>query len=150
MDEQAYLLIIALTVFLSWLLTGAATWYASRAGLLDHPGERHSHCLPTPRGGGAGLVLALVLVTTVAAPALAPAYWVHCTLMAVWWMSEAMPLSATALLPIVLLPALTGLTIDDATMPYADPIVFLFLGGFLIAIASQPPAQPMPARQASR
>jgi len=80
MDEQAYLLIIALTVFLSWLLTGAATWYASRVGLLDHPGERHSHRHPTPRGGGAGLLLALVLVTTVAAPALAPAYWVHCIL----------------------------------------------------------------------
>ncbi|WP_201931817.1 SLC13 family permease [Nocardioides donggukensis] len=59
------------------------------------------------------------------------------TLMAVWWMSEALPLSATALLPIVLFPPLTALAIDDATLPYADPIVFLFLGGFLIAIAMQ-------------
>jgi len=59
------------------------------------------------------------------------------TLMAVWWMSEAMPLSATSLLPIVVLPAFTALTIDEATLPYADPIVFLFLGGFLIAIAMQ-------------
>ena len=59
------------------------------------------------------------------------------TLMAVWWMTEALPLSATALLPIVAFPALTALTIDDATAPYADPIVFLFLGGFLIAIAMQ-------------
>ncbi len=58
-------------------------------------------------------------------------------LMAVWWVSEAIPLSATSLLPIALFPALTSLTIDDATMPYADPIVFLFLGGFLIAIAMQ-------------
>ncbi|QZY27889.1 SLC13 family permease [Nocardioides coralli] len=59
------------------------------------------------------------------------------TLMAVWWMSEAIPLSATALIPIVTLPTFTELTIDDATLPYADPIVFLFLGGFLIAIAMQ-------------
>lgn len=59
------------------------------------------------------------------------------TLMAIWWMTEAMSLSATALLPIVLFPPLTGLGIDDATAPYADPIVFLFLGGFLIAIAMQ-------------
>ena len=59
------------------------------------------------------------------------------TLMAVWWMTEALPLSATALLPIIAFPALTALTIDDATAPYADPIVFLFLGGFLIAIAMQ-------------
>ncbi len=59
------------------------------------------------------------------------------TLMAVWWMTEALPLSGTALLPIVLFPPLTALSIDDATAPYADPIVFLFLGGFLIAIAMQ-------------
>ncbi len=58
-------------------------------------------------------------------------------LMAVWWMTEALPLSATALLPIVLLPALTATSVEDATLPYANPIVFLFLGGFLIAIAMQ-------------
>ena len=59
------------------------------------------------------------------------------TLMAVWWMSEAIPLSATALLPIVLLTPLTVVTIEESTAPYANPIVFLFLGGFLIAIAMQ-------------
>ncbi len=58
-------------------------------------------------------------------------------LMAVWWVTEAIPLPATALLPMVLLPALTGLAIADATSPYADPIIFLFMGGFLIAIAMQ-------------
>ncbi|GHJ60482.1 di- and tricarboxylate transporter [Nocardioides sp. OK12] len=59
-------------------------------------------------------------------------------LMATWWMTEAIPLAATALLPIALLPALTDdLAVPDATAPYADPIVFLFLGGFLIAIAMQ-------------
>jgi sodium-dependent dicarboxylate transporter 2/3/5 len=59
------------------------------------------------------------------------------TLMAVWWMSEALPLAATSLVPIAAIPALTDLGIADATTPYADPIVFLFLGGFLIAIAMQ-------------
>ena len=58
-------------------------------------------------------------------------------LMAVWWMSEALPLSATALLPIVAFPAFGVLSVADATAPYADPIVFLFMGGFLIAIAMQ-------------
>ena len=58
-------------------------------------------------------------------------------LMATWWMTEAIPLSATALLPIVLFPALGVLTVREATGPYADPIVFLFMGGFLIAIAMQ-------------
>ncbi|GAB2691197.1 SLC13 family permease [Thalassiella azotivora] len=58
-------------------------------------------------------------------------------LMATWWMSEAIPLSATALLPIVLFPATGVLGVGEATAPYADPIVFLFMGGFLIAIAMQ-------------
>src|SRR5438046_1730677 len=61
------------------------------------------------------------------------------TLMAVWWMTEALPLEATALLPLVLLP-LSGVY-DSATAfkraaaPYADPAIFLFLGGFMIALA---------------
>jgi sodium-dependent dicarboxylate transporter 2/3/5 len=59
------------------------------------------------------------------------------TLMAIWWMTEAIPLSATALLPIVLIPALTERTVGQATAPYASSIVFLFLGGFLIAIAME-------------
>ena len=59
------------------------------------------------------------------------------TLMAIWWMSEAIPLSATSLLPIVLIPMLTDRTVAQATAPYASSIVFLFLGGFLIAIAME-------------
>lgn len=59
------------------------------------------------------------------------------TLMAIWWMTEALPLSATSLLPIVLFPLLTDRTVAQATAPYANPIVFLFLGGFLLAIAMQ-------------
>jgi sodium-dependent dicarboxylate transporter 2/3/5 len=47
------------------------------------------------------------------------------------------PLSITSLLPIVLFPVLTALTVAETTAPYANPIVFLFLGGFLIAIAMQ-------------
>src|SRR5690606_21908344 len=58
-------------------------------------------------------------------------------LMALWWMTEAIPLAATSLLPIVLLPALTGRSVAESTAPYASPIVFLFLGGFLIAIAME-------------
>ncbi len=59
------------------------------------------------------------------------------TLMAIWWMTEAIPLAATSLLPIVLLPAFAGQPVSDATAPYASTLVFLFLGGFLIAIAMQ-------------
>jgi len=56
-------------------------------------------------------------------------------LLAVWWMTEALPLGATSLLPIILLPLLGVTSVDAATAPYANPTIFLFLGGFLIALA---------------
>ncbi|MBB1491473.1 MULTISPECIES: DASS family sodium-coupled anion symporter [unclassified Paracoccus (in: a-proteobacteria)] len=58
-------------------------------------------------------------------------------LMATWWMTEALPLSITSLLPIVLVPALTDRTVGQATSPYASSTIFLFLGGFLLAIAME-------------
>ena len=58
-------------------------------------------------------------------------------LMAFWWITEAIPLAATSLIPIFALPALTSLEVSEATAPYASSIVFLFLGGFLIAIAME-------------
>ncbi len=56
-------------------------------------------------------------------------------LMALWWVSEVIPLPATALVPLVLLPPLGLATIGDAAAPYANPVIFLFLGGFVIAAA---------------
>ena len=56
-------------------------------------------------------------------------------LMAVWWVTEAIPLAATALVPLVLLPALGILAMAPAAAPYANPVIFLFLGGFLLAAA---------------
>ncbi len=53
--------------------------------------------------------------------------------MAVWWLSAVVPLEATALLPIVLLPLVGVANIDQVAAPYADPIIFLFLGGFFLA-----------------
>jgi sodium-dependent dicarboxylate transporter 2/3/5 len=56
-------------------------------------------------------------------------------LMAVWWITEAIPIAATALLPIVLFPPLGVATVAATTAPYANPVIYLFLGGFLIAMA---------------
>jgi solute carrier family 13 (sodium-dependent dicarboxylate transporter), member 2/3/5 len=53
--------------------------------------------------------------------------------MAVWWMTEAVPLEATAMLPIVLMPLLGIQKIAATTAEYADPNVFLYLGGIGIA-----------------
>lgn len=58
--------------------------------------------------------------------------------MAVWWMTEALPLPATALLPLAVFPiVLEDTSIDDVTAPYANDIIFLFMGGFVIALAMQ-------------
>ena len=56
-------------------------------------------------------------------------------LMAIWWATEAVPLPATALIPIISLPLAGVATIQESTAPYANPIIFLFLGGFLVALA---------------
>jgi sodium-dependent dicarboxylate transporter 2/3/5 len=58
-------------------------------------------------------------------------------LMATWWITEAIPVYATGLLPLVLLPLLGVGDMRAAAAPYANPIVFLFLGGFLIALSLQ-------------
>lgn len=55
--------------------------------------------------------------------------------MATWWLTLAVDLSATALLPIVLLPTLGVSGIKDASAPYADGVIFLFAGGFILSIA---------------
>lgn len=58
-------------------------------------------------------------------------------LMAVWWMSEAIPIAVTALLPLALFPILGLAEIRDFSGKYTDPTIFLFMGGFLLAIAMQ-------------
>jgi sodium-dependent dicarboxylate transporter 2/3/5 len=68
-------------------------------------------------------------------------------LMVVWWLTEAIPLAATALLPAVLLPwfhvsgvhegGVVALTMKNILVNYANPVIYLFLGGFLLAAAMQ-------------
>ena len=55
--------------------------------------------------------------------------------MAVWWATEAIPVPATALLPLVLFGPLDLASIRDAAAPYANPTIFLFMGGFVLALA---------------
>jgi sodium-dependent dicarboxylate transporter 2/3/5 len=57
--------------------------------------------------------------------------------MAVWWLSEAIDVSATALLPLVLLPLFGAASMQEAAAPYAHELIYLFLGGFLVALAMQ-------------
>ena len=59
------------------------------------------------------------------------------TWMAIWWITECLPLAVTALLPIAVFPLLGVMTVRQATAPFANEVVFLYLGGFLIAAALQ-------------
>jgi len=57
------------------------------------------------------------------------------TLMITWWVAEAMPMPVVALLPIVLFPLMSITPIRDVVSSYADPVIFLFMGGFMIGLA---------------
>jgi len=58
-------------------------------------------------------------------------------LLAAWWATEAIPVPATSLLPLVLIPLLGIGSSADASLPYARPVIFLLLGGFIAAMAMQ-------------
>ena len=58
-------------------------------------------------------------------------------LMATWWMCESIPIPATSLLPIALFPMLGIMSTKAATAPYASHLIYLFMGGFIIALSMQ-------------
>ncbi len=58
-------------------------------------------------------------------------------LMAIWWTTEVLPLPVTALVPIAVFPLAGIAKLDVAVRPYADPLIFLFLGGFILAAAME-------------
>ena len=58
--------------------------------------------------------------------------WIAC-----WWLTEAIPIPATSLLPIILFPLLGALEVGKVTAEYGNQIIFLLIGGFFIAIAME-------------
>lgn len=72
------------------------------------------------------------LVSPTAPTVLAVAAW-----MMTWWISEAVPIPVTALLPLILFPVLGIMPISDSAANYANPIVFLFMGGFMLALGME-------------
>ena len=58
-------------------------------------------------------------------------------LMSAWWIGEALPIAATSLLPLVLFPLLGILGARETAAQYGDPVVYLFLGAFMIALAME-------------
>ena len=57
--------------------------------------------------------------------------------MAVWWMTEALPVYATSLLPLAFLPAVGAASMKAVAAPYGHELIFLFMGGFILALAMQ-------------
>ena len=56
-------------------------------------------------------------------------------LVACWWITVALPIPVTSLLPLVLFPLVGVMSVQQAATPYANSNVFLFMGGFMIALA---------------
>ena len=90
-----------------------------------------------------GLVLGLALLVGISVvpipgiPEEARRMLAVAAIMATWWVTEAAPLAVTSLLPLVLLPAFGITNAAGAAAPYANHLVYLFLGGFMIAQAMQ-------------
>ena len=57
--------------------------------------------------------------------------------LAVWWITEAIPIEAAAMLPLAIFPLAGVASMRDAAAPYADEVVFLFMGGMLLGAAME-------------
>lgn len=102
-----------------------------RAGLAAGPALAAVVYLLLP-GTYAGMDGAVVALPDAGRATLAVMAW-----MATWWLTEAVDVSATALLPIAVFPLLGILPISATTAPYASDLIFLFLGGFVLALSMQ-------------
>lgn len=108
-------------------------------------GERDDEVKPGRRkrqwvGLAVGLLLAVLVYAVMPADVDHAARLTAATavLMGIWWMTEAIPIPATALLPLLIFPVLVDdVDINDVGASYGNNIIFLFMGGFLLALAMQ-------------
>lgn len=87
--------------------------------------------------GPALFVLMLLIPTPAGMESSAQKMAAIALLMATWWMCESIPIPATSLLPIAMFPMMGIMKTQAATAPYASHLIFLFMGGFIIALAMQ-------------
>ncbi len=90
------------------------------------------------RGFWIGVFLFLVIIMLPSPAGLTESAWLVAAvamLMVTWWATEAIPIPVTSLLPIALFPILGVTSIETAAIPYANKNIYLFLGGFLIALS---------------
>lgn len=79
---------------------------------------------------GSVLTLPSLLLSPMGDKVIATALWMFC-----WWITEAVSISVTALLPLLLFPLLKVMPMTEVGANYGSPIVFLFFGGFVLALA---------------
>jgi sodium-dependent dicarboxylate transporter 2/3/5 len=96
----------------------------------------YKHLYKLLSGPALGLLLYLALILTGTegdiARTIGLAAW-----MISWWILEAVPMAVTALLPLISLPLLNISPISESAVAYANPVIFLFMGGFMLALALQ-------------
>lgn len=85
--------------------------------------------------GPAIFLLTLVFVHPAGMSAQAHGILASTLWIAIWWITEAVPIPITSLLPIVLFPCTGGLGVKATAAAYGSPLIFLFVGGFIIAVA---------------
>ncbi len=88
----------------------------------------------------AGPILFFLIILLAPENVLTPQAWnviAAAVWMVVWWITEAAPIPVTALLPIILFSITGVFTIDEATAQYANKIIFLFMGGFMLGLAME-------------
>ena len=89
------------------------------------------------KGFSIGIFIFLVMQFTAAPVGLSDVGWdvaAVAVLMAIWWATETIPVAITALLPLALFPLLGVTSFDNAALPYANKNIYLFLGGFVLAL----------------
>lgn len=87
--------------------------------------------------GPLSFFLILQLVDTQIMPAPARAVLASTVWIAIWWITEALPMAVTSLLPLILFPLTGGMDMNGSATPYATPIIYLYAGGFIVALAME-------------
>ena len=89
------------------------------------------------KGFWIGLSIFLIMLLSPPPESLSSVGWAVAAvtlLMAIWWATEAVPVAITALLPLALFPILQVVDFKTAALPYANPNIYLFMGGFILAL----------------
>lgn len=111
-----------------------------KTGTPSSANEQHNRALYQTIGLGVGPILFFLVMLLPTPEGLSADAWsvvAVALLMASWWATEAIPVPATSLLPLVLLPLVGAVSSSEASLPYARPVIFLLLGGFIAAMAMQ-------------